>query len=498
VRSGPLSARAFLVALVVVAPACHTRHTSVIAHVCTDLASGTEISEVRIRAGADAADAGGGELTFSFTPGREPQPFEAAIVAGGDQTGQLTVEAQGFLGDRRVVTETAILHFIPDQPQRLELFLARACRDLAVGCQPDETCDLGQCVRQTKAGVRGPLGPDKNVCSDGHQPADDGGRGGAGGTDGGPACRDGGGGGSPEQCFNGIDDDCDGKIDCEDPDCTDIAVCMPDPASDFKMGALLADANGACPDLFDRQVDLHQALDASPNCTGCTCSNPVTQCALSVYDYSTAADCQTNNGSSGLRGNPQSLTVTSDGTGQSTCMPALAGGSFGNTAFASQITKTTTCDAGGTPSVAPASWGQTKRFCPATHTGGGCSAGICVPRTTGSYCAYSTSQTACPAGYPKLPSSAFTFWYTGYTEGRACSTCTCSAEGGSCNGLILNRLDQCSGTSVNAVPLGQKDCGQEFSYRLQGSPAAPNQCFASSNATGAAMATGQGIVCCAP
>jgi len=33
-----------------------------------------------------------------------------------------------------------------------------------------------------------------------------------------------------EDCFNGIDDDCNGHIDCDDPACTASAVCVP-PAS---------------------------------------------------------------------------------------------------------------------------------------------------------------------------------------------------------------------------------------------------------------------------
>src|SRR5262249_7045442 len=40
-------------------------------------------------------------------------------------------------------------------------------------------------------------------------------------------------GGGVELCFNGVDDDCDGHTDCDDPDCAPIAVCVPPATGSF-------------------------------------------------------------------------------------------------------------------------------------------------------------------------------------------------------------------------------------------------------------------------
>src|SRR5262249_47888624 len=53
-------------------------------------------------------------------------------------------------------------------------------------------------------------------------------------------------GGGVELCFNGVDDDCDGHIDCDDPDCAPVAVCVPPVTAPFSYGT--QEAKGAtCP-----------------------------------------------------------------------------------------------------------------------------------------------------------------------------------------------------------------------------------------------------------
>src|SRR6266581_139856 len=40
-------------------------------------------------------------------------------------------------------------------------------------------------------------------------------------------------------CFNNLDDDCDGKIDCADTDCQTANECAPDPTANFSAGTIV-------------------------------------------------------------------------------------------------------------------------------------------------------------------------------------------------------------------------------------------------------------------
>src|SRR5512132_1121400 len=85
-----------------------------------------------------------------------------------------------------------------------------------------------------------------------------------------------------EDCFNGADDDCNGETDCEDPACTDIAVCEP-LALAAPSGVLVSEAE-ACPDGYtaDEQV-IHRELDDGGGCAGCDCQVGSPTCTGDVW-----------------------------------------------------------------------------------------------------------------------------------------------------------------------------------------------------------------------
>ena len=123
-----------------------------------------------------------------------------------------------------------------------------------------------------------------------------GGAAGRGGT-GGAAGR-GGTGGAPctstaEFCYNGADDDCDGRIDCEDSDCTPIAQCAPLDAGGARIGVMLA--------ATDLPAELHRHDGPQPESLrrrlrGMSCRPPtVTSCSATISSFMTATDCGNQN-----------------------------------------------------------------------------------------------------------------------------------------------------------------------------------------------------------
>src|SRR5262245_6605414 len=88
-------------------------------------------------------------------------------------------------------------------------------------------------------------------------------------------------GGGPEMCFNGIDDDCNGKIDCEDTACGPVAACVPDRGASV---GVLVDAGKPCPAGTSEGPTLHDGLDGGDGCLGCACEGSWS-CAETVTLY---------------------------------------------------------------------------------------------------------------------------------------------------------------------------------------------------------------------
>ena len=106
-----------------------------------------------------------------------------------------------------------------------------------------------------------------------------GGEGAGGGASGG-----GGAGGAPagEQCLNGLDDDDDGFIDCEDPECESV-TCVEIPPGWLGPIMLSPTCGG---DFSDPISELVTAVSAPPAACTCSCGAPVNACeefALRTY-----------------------------------------------------------------------------------------------------------------------------------------------------------------------------------------------------------------------
>lgn len=296
-----------------------------------------------------------------------------------------------------------------------------------------------------------------------------------GATDARPVCGDGG----PEDCFNNIDDDCNGTADCADPACAAPARCVPDPGG-AAFGTLVAGTT--CPAGYTART-LHRGLDADHACTGCSCVPEVSRCEASAYAHG------------------QGVCGTSQYTGQ--LYPVYSTGCYAmpsdSDLYIFSVRSFTNCTPQGQGTPAPPRWSETRTFCTANRVGGGCPAGNrCVPAIATSACSVAVGSTTCGGSYPL--SSGGT-WYTGYSDQRSCGACTCGFGTGTCNGgrIVAYSGANCTGESVDVGSGTQGSiCNLPFvpvSGTVVGTPVNPG-CEPTNGPSGALTETGPQTVCC--
>ncbi|HMJ56934.1 MAG TPA: hypothetical protein VK540_32925 [Polyangiaceae bacterium] len=289
----------------------------------------------------------------------------------------------------------------------------------------------------------------------------------------------------PEQCFNNLDDDCDGVSDCADPDCAAVAVC--EPVSGFTFGTTVDPAIN-CPSSFSGGGPVLQgALDPGSGCTGCGCTPTTTDCTpVSLFTYATQADCLSRSNSNQSISIPQ-LTTGCTGVGfQLPWSGYTVDGSFNQK-----------CSTTGMAKLSTPTWGSSTKFCAAASSSStGCSAGnVCVPKPTGLACLLAAGPVSCPGGF--TPQNL----YTGYSDTRVCS-CSCTASGGNCNDVVINITGTLAPTcdDFTGAYLGAGACGTtqytQFGYKFSGSPTNPTACTTANDQQGSLTPTGQQTLCC--
>ena len=217
-------------------------------------------------------------------------------------------------------------------------------------------------------------------------------------------------------CFDGVDNNGDGLIDCADPTCTPIAECVVDPG----VGTLGNVTGGSCAANFGTAIPVYQTMtDGTCDATNCSCYSDVI-CATQEDLWSTNTTCT---------GAP-TVSVTLPGDGG--CVPITFAYYQNST---SQLDATPTsqgCDSYGTSTLSAPTWGTSSNFCPVVSKGHCPTAGnACVPKiATGQTCVeLPLGVTTCPAGYTGTSGE----WYTGYSLGTC--ACGCGAPTGvSCPG----------------------------------------------------------------
>lgn len=291
-----------------------------------------------------------------------------------------------------------------------------------------------------------------------------------------------------ENCFNDIDDNGDGKIDCEDPQCTGgaspVADCIFDPGL---VAYGTTQAAPGCPSAYPTQTTLRTGFNPS-TCSAGTCSCPgggeTGECYVWRYAYPSSTTCV----------DPSFTQFQASSSQGCVGIGAPATGSYTWTG-ASWI-GSGACAPSGNATKVPAGFSGSEQFCAGTTKGGGCGAGkICVPHAVNHCTLAPGSLAACPTNY----TARATQYYLGTDDPR---TCSCSCAGGSAgacgNGRAL--ANGCAGPSLNppSCTLASDDAFVGINTVTVAGPTATGACgtIVSPAANGSSTPTNPQTVCC--
>jgi hypothetical protein len=249
-----------------------------------------------------------------------------------------------------------------------------------------------------------------------------------------------------ENCFNGIDDNCDHLVDCADPQCTaaGVAECIPDPGTATEG----VTSTATCPTGYPTGRPLDTGLNAG-SCAAGTCACDVRVTGSLVCETSIIAkgalqqDCTRTGGT----------VVASLQTG--ILCTALDAGLDPNTYYLVTtpvldgmcITSTPT---GGAPANNSPTWTTAGSFCTRSMYGAGCATGqVCAPAAS-KHCVLATgNQVACSVtGYSVLDTTPY---YSGFDDSARTCACACNINLTCPNYVTFGPTGPfCAGTPVNA------------------------------------------------
>ena len=229
-----------------------------------------------------------------------------------------------------------------------------------------------------------------------------------------------------EICEDGIDNDCDGKIDCEDADCQATHQCVDAIPTGWGLVAFNATSRAeSCPTGYEAAVDVKDVtgVGAGGTCS-CACNPTVGSCG--TWGVTTSDTMGTCGGA----------TVTQNAANTGTCTaltsPVVVPNDADTFGVAAAPTLPTTCgDTRTKMNVPPINSG---RMCPAAQAAGkGCANnGACVRKPTKypSVCVTQLGSSICPGVYTQRHTAG-----TDTTaDNRDCNTCNCQTT--SCGASI--------------------------------------------------------------
>ena len=239
---------------------------------------------------------------------------------------------------------------------------------------------------------------------------------------------------SETDCTDGVDNDCNGKTDCEEASCTGAGYSCVDEVPNGQFGWLTTDAQAACPGT-SQPTALVTSVTSTANTCACSCSGSATCPGTVAIDNTENGPCTTIN---------NSRTLTLDAS----CHAA----NFDiQTTMKSTLASQTTC----TPKAAlPGLSSAASRICKSQlpKGGAGCASGrACLPLAPVApfkACMIVPTSTSCPASWPVASTVG-----TSVTDTRSCGTCSCT-QSGTCSGTVQFFTNStCQSSAVATVPL---------------------------------------------
>jgi hypothetical protein len=341
------------------------------------------------------------------------------------------------------------------------------------------------------AGLDEPL--DASAPTDGSSPSD-------GGKPSGDACK------ATEDCGNGVDDDCNGKTDCEDPACqkAGFACTAGEVPAGWTLVAYDAAKRAVCPSGFGDERAVVSDVSGAPATCSCMCSGGPAQCVgTTVFNRSSDA-CTT-------------LTGTTVDVNNGACSPIstqlLSGYAYQLDQLGPEPTaQQGTCSGAGAVmgTLPPVAFTAGATCAVSRLSSSGCSSGtVCVPPTPSSgewkTCITHPGTVACPT-FGFAHSISVSRGTPGYVDGRGCGPCPCATSlgCGSASGVTLFTGSGCTGAAYGidigcSAPVGSTT--SEASYQVGFSTTGSAAC----GATGASAATGGVMldsevetICCMP
>jgi hypothetical protein len=300
-----------------------------------------------------------------------------------------------------------------------------------------------------------------------------------GGGDGGPCFPSG-----REICDDGIDNDCDGKVDCADSDC-DAFSCVDPAPPDWSLVAFSDSTTlRSCPDGFGSSRDLKSATGTGPATCACNCGGSPSCASGSIGFEFGGATCTGAD-------SPQTFGV--EGTCEKLDANGFAVGANTN-AKVTPPSGPASCSPTQPPAPSPL---KSSRVCaPPPRVGGGCRDGqVCAPRADDGFtvCVEKSGANSCPASYPngrRAGDSA--------NDTRTCGGCTCAKAPCTAEVKLYDSVG-CNGAEslkVSGTTCGPKGNGG-FQARAYTSTAAGGCVVATPSApTGQLTLTGERTVCC--